>query len=104
MRRGGDRRGSNTTRFVRRMWLLSTYGDGETAPCSFCEIDLDLGSVEADRIEHGGPYRRENVQPACRTCNAKNQHPGWEYDFWRECQYWEGVKLDGSACTTLLRV
>lgn len=104
MRRGGDRRGSSTSRRVRRQYLLTRYGDGTTAPCAFCEADLDIDTVESDRLEHGGSYRRENVQPACRTCNAKNQRPGWEYDFWRECLYWEGVKLDGVEPPALLRL
>src|SRR6478736_2840178 len=82
-RKGGDRRGSNGDRAARRRWLVSpesgrvengewvTFeGDGETVPCWwYCGRILNVYTVEADRIEPGGSYRRDNIVPACRPCN-----------------------------------
>lgn len=79
-RAGGDHRGSAATRRARKNWLLGAIedrklgwapfgGNGITVPCVFCEAVLTFATVEADRIVAGGPYRRENVQPACRSCN-----------------------------------
>lgn len=33
-----------------------------------CLGELDVHSVTADRIDPGGSYRHENVQPACTPC------------------------------------
>jgi 5-methylcytosine-specific restriction endonuclease McrA len=79
-RAGGDRRGSNADRAARKRWLLGMVcdrnlgwapfgGNGETVLCVHCGALLTYDTVEADRIVPGGSYRRENVQPACRTCN-----------------------------------
>ena len=79
-----DRRGSNGDRRRRREWLLSTVagrevdglfvpfgGDGSRVPCWWgCGRILDETTVEADRISAGGSYRRENIVPACRSCNV----------------------------------
>ena len=60
--------------------MLRTWGDGEKCPCVHCGRILDFATVEADRIVPGGPYRRDNVQPACRTCNlARSDNPEWSY-------------------------
>lgn len=80
MRAGGDKRGNAADRRARKLWLLGATcdrrlgwapfgGNGETVPCVFCRCELTYATVEADRIDCGGPYRRENVQPACRPCN-----------------------------------
>lgn len=68
-RAGGDRRGSSADRKRRKIWMLATWGDGSTCPCVHCGDVLMYETVEADRIIPGGSYRRDNVQPACRTCN-----------------------------------
>lgn len=36
-----------------------------------CHGILDFSTVTADRIDPGGTYRRENVQPACTPCQTK---------------------------------
>jgi 5-methylcytosine-specific restriction endonuclease McrA len=72
-RQGGDARGSSAQRRARKGYLLTLWGDGESCPCSYCQMPLTFATVEADRIiagNHGGSYRRENVIPACRACNA----------------------------------
>jgi hypothetical protein len=55
------------------MWMLSAAsgfgGNGTEVPCVFCQESLTYETVEADRKDCGGSYRRENVQPACRPCN-----------------------------------
>jgi 5-methylcytosine-specific restriction endonuclease McrA len=70
-RQGVDRRGSSRDRARRKEWLLRTFGDGTSAPCTFCAARLTKATVEADRITPGGSYRRENIQPACRQCNVR---------------------------------
>jgi 5-methylcytosine-specific restriction endonuclease McrA len=61
--------------------MLATWGDGSQCPCVHCGGLLSYTTVEADRIipgSQGGSYRRENVQPACRRCNASRQdNPDW---------------------------
>ncbi len=51
--------------------MLSTWGDGSSCECVHCGTGLTYETVEADRIVPGGSYRRDNVQPACRGCNAR---------------------------------
>lgn len=61
--------------------MLTHFGDGETCPCSHCGCPLVYETVEADRIEPGGPYARHNVQPACRRCNVtRSNDPTWCWD------------------------
>jgi 5-methylcytosine-specific restriction endonuclease McrA len=72
-RAGGEKRGNSTDRRRRRLWMLARWGDGTTCPCTHCGETLTERTVEADRIipgSLGGTYRRENIQPACRACNA----------------------------------
>lgn len=66
-----DRRGNNLSRRSRKLWMLAAFGDGTTAPCYHCEVELTFETVEADRIIPGGTYRRDNIIPACRQCNAR---------------------------------
>lgn len=68
-RPGGEKRGNNKDRKARKLWMLATWGDGTTCLCVHCDKPLTYTTVEADRIIPGGSYRRDNVQPACRTCN-----------------------------------
>lgn len=80
-RPGGEKRGNSQDRAARRTWLLSTFGDGEQCACVLmvseqCAVTLTDATVEADRIEAGGSYRRDNIQPACRACNlARSDAP-----------------------------
>ena len=74
MRRGGDARSSSYVRRRRKAWLLRTFGNGMACPCSLCGRELDVETVEADRIlpgALGGRYVRGNIRPACRGCNAR---------------------------------
>jgi hypothetical protein len=71
MRSGGEKRGNSRDRSARKLWMLWHFGDGVQCQCVHCGCTLDYGSVEADRIVPGGSYRRDNVQPSCRTCNAQ---------------------------------
>ncbi|MEU7814084.1 HNH endonuclease [Pseudonocardia sp. NPDC049154] len=67
-------RGSSYNRRTRRAWLLSTFGDGETAPCYRCGTELDDSTLTVDRKIpgcEGGTYRRDNIRPACGSCNSE---------------------------------
>jgi hypothetical protein len=79
---GGDR-GNAAARRSRKGYLLTVWGDGETCPCLFCGFPLTFATVEADRVipgALGGSYRRENVIPACRSCNARRgDKTVWEF-------------------------
>lgn len=80
MRVGGEKRGNSRDRRIRKLWMLTTFGDGLHCPCTHCKKELTYETVEADRIVPGGSYRRENVQPACRRCNAqRSNNPQWNY-------------------------
>lgn len=73
-----DKRGNNTDRRRRKLWLLKVYGDGETCKCVHCGKVIDYETLEADRITPGGTYRHENIQPSCRACNiARSDDPYW---------------------------
>jgi hypothetical protein len=68
-----DRRGSARARRARKLWLLATFGDGTECPCFWCGTSLSLFTLQQDRLVPGGPYRRENLVPACGRCNiARN--------------------------------
>jgi len=65
-------RGNAAARRARKLWLLTSFGDGQTCPCYRCGAHLSLSMVEADRKVPGilgGSYRRENLRPACGACN-----------------------------------
>lgn len=80
VRAGGEKRGNSYARRARKLWMLKTWGDGTKCPCVHCAATLDYDTVEADRIIPGGSYRRENVQPACRSCNlARSNNAEWSY-------------------------
>lgn len=69
-------RGSSYARRSRKLWLLATFGDGETAPCSFdgCLVVLTFETIEVDRFpipgHEGGRYVRGNIRPACHDHNV----------------------------------
>jgi 5-methylcytosine-specific restriction endonuclease McrA len=73
-RAGGDLRGNAAARRARKGYLLVQFGNGITCSCIYqCGRVLDFSTVEADRIipgSLGGSYRRENIIPACRSCNV----------------------------------
>lgn len=73
-RPGGEKRGNSADRRRRKVWMLSHFGNGVTCSCLHCERELTFETVEADRIVPGGSYRRDNVQPACRRCNAQRSN------------------------------
>lgn len=69
----GNQRGSAKSRRERKQWLLDTFGDGTYAPCTYCQVELDFGTITVDRIVpgcEGGTYCRVNIRPACLTCNS----------------------------------
>jgi hypothetical protein len=75
---GDDRRGNTTDRRNRKLWMLATFGDGDTAPCVHCGCTLTLETLEADRIVPGGSYRRDNVQPSCGPDNrSRSNNARW---------------------------
>lgn len=67
-------RGSAASRRALKAWMLTEFGDGVTAPCSFCGATLTAETMTKDRHpvagRHGGKYERGNVRPACMSCNA----------------------------------
>ena len=71
-------RGSSYARRVRKQWLLDTFGDGETAICSFedCDVELTFETITVDRYPlagiNGGTYKRGNIRPACAFCNSSD--------------------------------
>lgn len=80
--RDPDRRGSAEDRRRRKRWLLSAEsgfgGNGTTVPCVHCGKSLDYHHLTVDRIQPGGSYRRDNVQPACQYCNsARGNRVDW---------------------------
>lgn len=76
----GDPRGSAADRRARKLWLLSTYGDGELTTCYLCAVPLLYADLTVDRIvpgckrtpefPDGGTYTRSNIRPACGFCNS----------------------------------
>lgn len=88
-------RGSNLERARRRAWLVETFranvdvivipfdppvttetlrGMGIPAcRCYRCGKLLTVDTVTVDRVvpgAHGGTYRRNNIRPACGSCNS----------------------------------
>lgn len=75
---GKDKRGNTRDRAIRHLWLLAAFGDGYSCPCRYCGTTLTFETVEADRVVPGGSYRRENIVPACRSCNSRRGNdPHW---------------------------
>ena len=91
-------RGGSDTRRARRAWLVETYranvdvvvielfhgpivvetvrdteGAQPACRCYRCGVLLTVDTVTVDRIRpgcQGGTYRRDNIRPACGTCNS----------------------------------
>lgn len=70
-----DKRGSNTDRARRRIWLMAVFGDGTQVPCWLCDTPLAITQLEVDRMVPGGPYARWNIRPACGPCNRSRNDP-----------------------------
>jgi len=71
-RSNGPDRGNSYSRRARKHYLLNTFGNGETAPCEYCNTTLDFDTVTSDRVipgSEGGSYQRDNLVPACHHCN-----------------------------------
>lgn len=68
-----NERGNTADRRRRRQWLYDTFGDGKSAPCFGCGVQLDDSNLTIDRIvpgHLGGRYIRDNIRPACLPCNV----------------------------------
>lgn len=69
-------RGNTRDREARRAYLLRTYESNEgpgTCRCYRCGTLLWDRHITVDRIlpgVAGGTYRRNNIRPACATCNS----------------------------------
>lgn len=109
MRAGGDRRGNNADRLCRKLWMLATWNPElgpDTAECQLrisesCVGTLTLATVTADRIDPGGTYRRENVQPACRPCQNRQgalitREKRHQWFAWRAEADAAGIEWDGA--------
>lgn len=89
----GNARGGSDARRRRREWLVETFradvdaidvawiGGGQLVEdvalpacrCYRCGTLLTVDTVTVDRIVpgcKGGTYRRDNIRPACGTCNS----------------------------------
>jgi hypothetical protein len=80
-RAGGDKRGSSADKRRRKAWLVSAKagfgGNGSEVMCYWeCGRELNVYTVEADRLVPGGSYRHENIVPACRPCNLARSDDG----------------------------
>lgn len=74
-----DARGNPTDRANRKRWLLTTFGDGTTAPCALnvssdCQGTVTYDTITVDRYPvpgcEGGRYVHGNIRPACAPCNT----------------------------------
>lgn len=68
-------RGSAASRRIRKQWMLSWFGDGETCPCYSCATELVYETLQPDRIIPGvlgGTYARGNIRPCCSPCNIRS--------------------------------
>jgi 5-methylcytosine-specific restriction endonuclease McrA len=69
-------RGDRNQRRKRKQYLLDKFGDGTTAPCSYCRADLTIETITTDRHPipgcQGGTYALDNIRPACGPCNSKH--------------------------------
>lgn len=67
----------------KKRWVLTEFGDGETAPCEGCGTTLTMDTLTIDRWpmpgKWGGTYRRGNMRPMCERCNSSHVgEPGSE--------------------------
>lgn len=73
----GNDRGSSRDRNRRREWLVAAW-QSDLGPgicrCYRCGIGLTVDTVTVDRVIpgcRGGRYTRDNIRPACASCNSK---------------------------------
>lgn len=71
-------RGNTVDRINRKNWVLKTFaanvslGEEAACRCYRCGILLTFDTLTIDRIipgKDGGTYRRNNIRPACASCN-----------------------------------
>lgn len=76
-------RGSSKARRERKVWLLATFSP-ELGPneawCEFnCGAIVTLETITVDRHPipgcDGGTYKRDNIRPACGSCNSRHGGP-----------------------------
>lgn len=76
-----NERGSSHERRARKQWLLDTFGDGETAPCTIqfdgnCLGVVTMATLQVDRWPvagaDGGKYTKDNIRPGCGPCNSRS--------------------------------
>lgn len=71
-----DKRGSSRDRRRSKLALLAEFGDGVTCPCAWCGAVLTALTLQRDRLDPRGTYRRENIVPSCGPCNrARAREP-----------------------------
>ena len=90
-RNNGDDRGSSYARRARSEWLIAHYGNGKFCGCMWCGRKLTMDTVSADRFypgSEGGSYRRENVGPACVSCNSGRA----DKDFFAKSARWGAAR------------
>ncbi len=70
-------RGNSSDRARRRAFLLRAY-ESNIGPgicrCYRCGVALVEATITVDRIVPGclgGKYRRDNIRPACSSCNSE---------------------------------
>jgi 5-methylcytosine-specific restriction endonuclease McrA len=108
MRPGGEKRGNNADRRRRKVWMLATFDldlGPDKARCklglsSRCRGELTFDTITADRIDPGGTYRHENVQPACRACQHEQgalitRERRHQWLAWMEEARMLGIEWDG---------
>ncbi len=70
-----NERGNAADRRALKVWMLAEFGDGISAPCAFCGVELLYSQITKDRHpipgRKRGRYVRGNVRPACMSCNAR---------------------------------
>lgn len=83
-----DPRGSSKDRRARKDWMLSHPGfqrrpgtEGKNVNCVHCGLELDRKTVQSDKKNPSGTYRRENVQPSCADCNGRrSNNTNWRHE------------------------
>lgn len=71
-----NERGNSHDRRARRLYVFETYASNVPGRCRcfHCGELLTLESLTIDRIVPGclgGRYTRENIRPACASCNSE---------------------------------
>lgn len=91
----GNNRSNSRARRARKLWLLKTYAarpnpkspEGDfllidmlswpVCRCYACGVLLTFKTLTVDRIvpgSRGGTYARNNIRPACASCNSATAH------------------------------